>query len=65
MTADHIDERRQQWQQLTPAQRLERVYGAVLRTVEHARWRRMYSQNRTNDFLFPERKRKHDYVQSF
>lgn len=56
-----IDDRRRQWQQLPPAQRLSRVHGAVLRTVEIARWRRMRRQ-RTNDFLFPQKERRHDYL---
>lgn len=65
MTAATIADRRQQWQRLPADVRIKRVHDAVLRTVEHARWRRMYRQNRTNDFLFPERKRGNDYVQTF
>jgi hypothetical protein len=57
-----IADRRRQWQQLPAEQRLSRIHGAVLRTIEIARWRRRINQRRTNDFLFPERSRKRDYV---
>jgi hypothetical protein len=43
-------------------QRLARVHGAVLRTIEIARWRRSVRQRRSNDFLFPERSRRRDYL---
>jgi hypothetical protein len=59
---DRLDDRRRQWQQMPPAQRLARVHGAVLRTIEIARWRRMVRQRQGNDFLFPERSRKRDYL---
>ena len=57
-----IDDQRRQWQQMPPEQRLARVHGAVLRTIEIARWRRMVRQRQSNDFLFPERSRLHDYL---
>lgn len=56
--ATRIADRRQQWQQLPAAQRLARVHGAVLRTVEIARWRRMARQRRNIDFLFPHKERR-------
>lgn len=59
-----IADRRRQWQQLPAEQRLSRVHGAVLRTVEIARWRRIRRQRRNNDFLFPEKERHSDYLQS-
>lgn len=57
-----IDDRRRQWQQMPAEQRLARVHNAVLRTMEIARWRRSVRQRRTNDFLFPERSRRRDYL---
>lgn len=65
MTADQnsrIEAQRAEWQQMPPAQRLARVHGAVLRTIEIARWRRMNRQRLNNDFLFPEKERLHDYL---
>lgn len=61
-SAARIADRRRQWQQLPAEQRLSRIHGAVLRTVEIARWRRMRRQQRTNDFLFPQKERRHDYL---
>ena len=57
-----IDDRRRQWQQLPAAQRLSRVHGAVLRTVEISRCRRMRRERRNNDFLFPEKEQHSDYL---
>lgn len=56
-----IADRRRQWQQLPAEQRLSRVHGALL-TVEIARWRRMRRQHRNNDFLFPGKDKRHDYL---
>lgn len=57
-----IADRRRQWQQLPAEQRLSRIHGAVLRTIEIARWRRSVRQRQGNDFLFPERSRRRDYL---
>ena len=57
-----IADRRRQWQQMPAEQRLSRIHGAVLRTIEIARWRTERRQRRTNDFLFPERSRRRDYL---
>ena len=61
-THDRIAERRQQWQALSPEQQRRRIQAALLDAIELARWRRMRRQHRNNDFLFPGKDKRHDYL---
>ncbi len=50
MTADTeriIADRRRQWSEMPPAQRMKRVQRALLGTLDLARWRRMERRRRT------------------
>jgi hypothetical protein len=63
-TQDRLAERRQRWQALSPEQQRRRIQAALLDVIEIARWRRMRRQQRTNDFLFPQKERRRDHLQS-
>lgn len=61
-TQDRLAERRQRWQALSPEQQRRRIQAALLDVIEIARWRRSVRQRQGNDFLFPERSRRRDYL---
>ena len=61
-TARTIADRRRQWAEMAPAQRLDRIQTALIGTLDLARWRRQQTRRRTAQRLAAQPRKEQEYA---
>lgn len=57
-----ISNRRRQWAELSPVQRLDRIQMALIGVVDLARWRRQQARRRTQQRLAAQPRKEQEYA---
>jgi hypothetical protein len=61
-TARTIADRRRQWAEMAPAQRLDRIQTALIGTLDLARWRRQQARRRITQRLAAQPRKEQEYA---